>query len=186
MFIDAKCGVFGTVLQNAYAVVSAHRGMSPSKCSQKEIGGYTDGFGWEAVADIKLVVTGMDVIARSDGRFQEGFPPRESIEPYEDAWLCRFVLSNDELVFVAGREGCLRFPWISLVDIWSMSVLFVLDSRGDIGNYKKFGAWCLAANGSSPWQPAIENHLVVVANDQELVGQPRVNLFFEIMVWELQ
>ncbi|KAF4661022.1 hypothetical protein FOZ61_001296 [Perkinsus olseni] len=154
-------------------------------------GGYTDGFGWEAVADIKLVVTGMDVIARSDGRFQlvcvgrkadpddfatyvhhVDYEGNESLEPFEDAWLCRFVPSNDELVCVAGGLDSSDVPWISLVDIWSMSVLFVLDRPGGIGKYKKFGeTWYLAA---------MDNRLAVV-------GQQRsANPFFEIMVWELQ
>ncbi|KAF4731685.1 hypothetical protein FOZ63_014364 [Perkinsus olseni] len=153
--------------------------------------GSTDGVGWEAVADIKLVVTGLDVIARSDDEFQLVYVGRnadtddfatyihhidyegnERLEPYEDAWLCRFVPSNDELVCVAGGLDSSDVPWISLVDVWSMSVLFVLDRPGGIGKYNKFGeSWYLAA---------MENCLVVV-------GQQRsANPVFQIMVWELQ
>ncbi|KAF4688943.1 hypothetical protein FOZ60_002192 [Perkinsus olseni] len=143
--------------------------------------GSTDGVGWEAVADIKLVVTGLDVIARSDDEFQLVYVGRnadtddfatyihhidyegnERLEPYEDAWLCRFVPSNDELVCVAGGLDSSDVPWISLVDVWSMSVLFVLDRPGGIGKYNKFGeSWYLAA---------MENCLVVVGQQRHLVN----------------
>ncbi|KAF4688944.1 hypothetical protein FOZ60_002193 [Perkinsus olseni] len=143
---------------------------------QSELGrtGSTDGVGWEAVAGIKLVVTGMDVIVRSDDEFQLVYVGRnadtddfatyihhidyegnENLEPYEDAWLCRFVPSNGELVCVAGGLDSFDVPWISLLGVWSMSVLFVLDRPGGIGKYNKFGeSWYLAA---------MENCLVVVA-----------------------
>ncbi|KAF4725709.1 hypothetical protein FOZ63_012998, partial [Perkinsus olseni] len=100
-----------------------------------------DGVKWEAVAVIPGDVCDIDITARDDDKFQlvcvlyeDGrtyihyvdFNGNGSIEPYEPADMCKFVPSYDELVCVAARPYCKSFSSVSLLDMWSMSVLFTL------------------------------------------------------------
>ncbi|KAF4718173.1 hypothetical protein FOZ63_029801 [Perkinsus olseni] len=86
----------------------------------------------------------------------------------EEAWLCKFVPSNDELVCVAGRADSSTFLWISLVDIWSMSMLQVcrleisgLGLQNDVEEDPFFGVMVsrlqdgVAFPGSAPALPDI-------------------------------
>ncbi|KAF4661020.1 hypothetical protein FOL46_005879 [Perkinsus olseni] len=107
-----------------------------------------DSVKWEVVADIPGDVCDIDIIARDDDKFQlvcvlyeddrnyihfVDFNGNGSIEPYEPADMCKFVPSYDELVCVAARPYCKSFSSVSLLDIWSMSVLFTLRPSEDCG-----------------------------------------------------
>ncbi|KAF4718452.1 hypothetical protein FOZ63_023938 [Perkinsus olseni] len=108
-----------------------------------------DGVDWKFVEPFGDDFSDLDIIVRDDGRFQLvwlccgdrkgegcicflGFKGDYRVKAHSDARMCRFVPSNDELVCVAA--GPQSFKWlsrcawvISLVNIWSMSVIFSLD-----------------------------------------------------------
>ncbi|KAF4718458.1 hypothetical protein FOZ63_023944 [Perkinsus olseni] len=148
------------------------------------------GFGWEAVDVILCDLTDMDVIVRSDGKFQLvyvgydfdvdehyiyhiGYEGNSVYEPCEEACLCRFVPSNDELLCVVSGLDCDSVPWISLMDIWSMSVFFVLNCLGDLGN--------ISQSRGINYLTALENARVVVGQQKRSKEHPS----FIVMVWEL-
>ncbi|KAF4688938.1 hypothetical protein FOZ60_002187 [Perkinsus olseni] len=108
-----------------------------------------DGVDWKFVVPFTDDFSDLDIIVRDDGRFQLvwvcyeertgegcicflGFKGDYRVKAHSDARMCRFVPSNDELVCVAAGpqsfEWLSRYAWvISLVNIWSMSVIFSLD-----------------------------------------------------------
>ncbi|KAF4688940.1 hypothetical protein FOZ60_002189 [Perkinsus olseni] len=92
----------------------------------------------------------------------------------EEAWLCKFVPSNDELVCVAGRADSSNLLWISLMDTWSMSVLFMLDRLEVSGFGHKL---------SYPrFLTIMENGLVVVGLQNDVEEDP----FFGVLVSQLE
>ncbi|KAF4718455.1 hypothetical protein FOZ63_023941 [Perkinsus olseni] len=118
------------------------------------------GVEWEAVADLSSGVTGMDVIARDDGKFKlvcvgydwdtgkkhyicyVDYEGNESVESFDELSMCKFVPSYDELVCVAGLAAFFSCPRVSLVDIWSMSMLSVLDGASNLEYGSMWGIRC--------------------------------------------
>ncbi|KAF4711668.1 hypothetical protein FOZ63_025691 [Perkinsus olseni] len=94
-----------------------------------------------------------------------------SFKPFADSQMCKFVPSFDDLVCVGSRPESQTFSWtISLVDVWSMSVVYTLDYP------------CLFTCSSfSSYLTITESGLVVLAQQKDS-SDP----LFEIIVWRLR
>ncbi|KAF4661024.1 hypothetical protein FOL46_005883 [Perkinsus olseni] len=147
---------------------------------------------WELVADLPIKVSEVDVLTRNDGKvkfvcvgrdpstwecciYYAGYEGDTRFEPFERAWMCKFVPSYDELVCVAGSPETQNFPWISLVDIWSMSMVFFQTRQGDYDWDQNISADCYLA--------ITENGLVVLS--QQKTGGYELPIF-GVLVSRLQ
>ncbi|KAF4707512.1 hypothetical protein FOZ63_021339 [Perkinsus olseni] len=150
-----------------------------------------DGVEWMPVVDLPWDANCIDVIARDNDEFQfvcvgydgkEGdflyyvdFKGNESLKCYREARMCKFVPSHDELVCVAARSPSDALLWdISLVDVWSMSVVFSLPSLTDFAKDDRLGCYCYLA--------ITENDLVVLAQQKSYLDDPT----FDVVVSQLR
>ncbi|KAF4718456.1 hypothetical protein FOZ63_023942 [Perkinsus olseni] len=152
---------------------------------------FIDGVEWKPVADLPVnrysTVTDIDVIVEGDDELRlvcVGYDDRSrecfvyyfdsdgggNLKPHPGARLCKFVPSYDELVCVASRSDSHTFSWtISLVDVWSMSVIYTLDYLCR-SKYRSFCAYMATT----------ESGLVVLAQQKESFDP-----LFEVSVWRL-
>ncbi|KAF4661021.1 hypothetical protein FOZ61_001295 [Perkinsus olseni] len=151
-----------------------------------------DGVEWKPVADLPFGASYIDVIARDKDEFQfvcvvhndkEGdrslyyvdFGGNKTLKRYNDAWMCKFIPSHDEFVCVASRSPRDAFLWdISLVDIWSMSVVCSLPSLTEFAMNASLGCYCYLG--------VTENDLVVLAQQKSYLVDPT----FDVVVSQLR
>ncbi|KAF4688945.1 hypothetical protein FOZ60_002194 [Perkinsus olseni] len=155
------------------------------------VGCLIDGVEWMPVVGLPWDANCIDVIARGNGEFQfvsvgyDGkerdflyyvdFKGNESLKCYREARMCKFVPSHDQLVCVAARSPSDALLWdISLVDIWSMSVVFSLPSLTDFAKDDRLGCYCYLA--------ITENDLVVLAQQKSYLVDPT----FDVVVSQLR
>ncbi|KAF4688942.1 hypothetical protein FOZ60_002191 [Perkinsus olseni] len=156
------------------------------------VGYGADGVEWKPVADLPVnrysTVTDIDIIAEGDDKLRlvcVGYDDdsRErfiyhfdsdrggTLKRHSGARLCKFVPSYDELVCVASRPDSQTFSWtISLVDVWSMSVIYTLDYPCH-SKYRSFCAYMAITEGG----------LIVLAQQRGSFDP-----LFKVIVWRLR
>ncbi|KAF4707511.1 hypothetical protein FOZ63_021338 [Perkinsus olseni] len=147
---------------------------------------------WKPVAHLPFDASYIDVIARDKDEFQfvcvvhndkeedrsiyyVDFEGNKTLIRYNEAWMCKFVPSHDEFVCVASRSPHDAFLWdISLVDIWSISVVCSLPSLTEFAMDAFLGCYCYLV--------LTESDLVVLAQQHTYDTDPT----FHVVVSQLR